>query len=74
MIRPQELAIADVMSHSLHGLVSFQPACDDRADATYVPVRNIKGKLLWVHLDDCNWPKEGENRRYWAEFPGEESK
>lgn len=71
MIKPTELAIADVMKHSIHGLVSFQPACDDRADAIDVPVRDAKGRLFQVSLNECSWPEKSERDNYWREFPPE---
>ena len=73
MIKPTELAIADVMKHSSLGLISFQPTLTDMAVATRVHVRDVKGKLFQVDLDECNWPNKSEYDRYWREFPAVDS-
>lgn len=68
MIEPTELAICDVMRHSVHGLVSFQPRGSDRNDNKIVRVRDTKRKVLRVNLDKCNWPKAQDYERYWRDF------
>ena len=69
MIKPSELAIADVMRHSSLGLISFQPCASDRGNVTVVRVRNIRGKLFQANLDKCNWPTTDEYESYWRDFP-----
>ena len=73
MIQPTELAIADVIRHPMRGLVSFQPACDDRSDAIDVPVRDVKGHLFQVSLNECSWSSKGERDNYWRDFPKDEA-
>jgi len=71
MLKPTELAIADVMKHPSLGLISFQPTLTDMAD-TMVRVRDVKGRLFQVDLDECNCPNKSECDRYWREFPAED--
>lgn len=68
MIEPTELAICDVMRHSVHGLLSFQPRASDRSDNKIVRVRNTKRKVLRVNLDKCNWATHKEYKSYWRDF------
>jgi hypothetical protein len=65
MIKPTELAICDVLKHSEHGLVCFQPTCSDRSDEIIVTVRNLDFRLLIVSLNDCGWPTRKEYDEYW---------
>ena len=67
MIKPSELAIADVLKHPKRGLVSHQPAPDDRSDAILVYVRDVQFDRWLISLDECEWPTEEEYHRYWKE-------
>lgn len=68
MIKPAELAICDILKHST-GLFSFQPTINDRNDETNVRVRNIKGELSQIDLNECTWPMKDEYEDFWKRFP-----
>lgn len=67
MIKPSELAIADVLKHPKRGLVSFQPSADDRSDVILVYVRDVQFDRWLISLDECEWPTEEEYNKYWKE-------
>ena len=69
MIDFNDLAIADVLIHPEHGLISHQPGIwEDLQDK--ITVRDISGKLFTVLASECEWASEDETKKYWKEING----
>jgi len=55
MVDTNQIAIADVLHHPIHGLVSHQP--DPRESIQdEIRVRDIKGNVYRVLASECEWP------------------
>ncbi len=68
MVDTTKIAIADVLKHPDHGLISFQPAITDLVEDK-IFVRDINGSLFQVLASECEETTCEETRKFWKKFP-----
>lgn len=71
MVDYRNIAIADLLRHPIHGLVSHQPGFGIKI-SNKIMVRTEKGILLEVLASECSKDISSEEwAGYWKEFPKE---
>jgi hypothetical protein len=64
MVDFNSIAIADILRHPVHGLVSHQPAMDTPVEDR-IWVRDIQFRLFQVLASECEYPTMEEIHTYW---------
>ena len=63
-MKSEEIAIADVLKHPVHGIISHQP--DIKKEITEeIRVRGLEDEPFRVNASDCEWASAEEARDYW---------
>jgi len=67
MVDYKHIAIAAVLKHPVHGIISCQPGIHDPIEDK-IRVRDSKGNLFWVLASECEEPTDEEWKQYWFDF------